>query len=55
VSQGDALAEAARGAFTEAVVLTASVSAALALAAAVAAAMLLRDVGARPATSEAPA
>ena len=44
---GTALADAARGAFTDAVVLTASVSAVLALAAAIATATLLRDVDSR--------
>jgi MFS transporter, DHA2 family, multidrug resistance protein len=52
---GAALLEAARGAFTEAVVLTAAVSAALAVVAAIVTATLLRDASHRTAPAEAPA
>ena len=49
---GAALLEAARGAFTEAVVLTAWVSAALAVAAAIVTATVLREMGVQTAPAE---
>jgi MFS transporter, DHA2 family, multidrug resistance protein len=49
---GAALIEAARGAFTEAVVVTAALSAVLAVAAAIVTATLLRDVGFRTTVPE---